>query len=195
MITQILRRIFLGVLFLCSLSAYAVPIIDQPMPSFDLPDVNGAKHTLDEYKGKVVVLAFVSVRCPFSRGVDPQMIALQKAYADKGVVVIGVNANASESVEEIKKAVDAMEWPGVMLRDEGNRYADVVGAKTTPECFVIDKTGKLVYQGAFDDRKQPETAGSVHYVENAVTAILDGKSVDPKQVRSWGCSIKRVSKS
>jgi hypothetical protein len=69
-----------------------------------------------------------------------------------------------------------------------------VGAKTTPEIFVVDKDGKLAYHGAFDDRAQPDKKGKTPYVENAVKALLDGKAVDPKEVKSWGCGIKRAAK-
>ena len=81
-----------------------------------------------------------------------------------------------------------------ILKDQDNKYADVVGAKTTPEVYVIDKSGKLAYHGAFDDRAQPDKKGTTPYVENAVKAVLDGKAAEPKEVKSWGCGIKRVAK-
>lgn len=167
------------------------PAIGEAFPNFSLPDLDGKTHTLEQYKGKTVVLEMCSIHCPYSRGADPHLIELANAYADKDVVVIGIDSHNSTTAEEIKKYAEEVKKTYPILKDEGNKYADVIGAKTTPEVYVINKEGKLVYHGAFDDRSDPTKKGENLYVENAVKAALDGKPADPNRVKSWGCSIKR----
>ena len=168
--------------------------LGKAMPAFELNDIDGAKHALSQYAGKILVLEFCNIGCPYSRGTDPDLISLAQNYAPKGVVVLGIDSNATNAPADIKKYATEKGKSYPILKDAENKYADAVGAKTTPEVYVIDKDGKLAYFGAFDDRAQPDKKGKTPYVENAVKALLDGKPVDPKEVKSWGCAIKRVTK-
>ena len=174
--------------------ALAAVEIGQAVPAFELPDVNGKTRKLADFAGKIVVLEFCSIECPFSRGADPHLSALAQRYAPQGVVVIGIDSHKSTTPEQIRKYAQEKGKTYPILKDAGNTYADLLGAKVTPEVFVLDKDGKLAYHGAFDDRKAPEEKGETPYVENAVKALLEGKPVDPATVKAWGCGIKRVEK-
>lgn len=163
------------------------------MPGFSLTDYEGVTHTLEQYAGKIVVLDFCSHKCPFSLGVDPDTAALARRYADNdAVVVLGIDSHYDTSAEEIRVYAEANSIPQPILRDPENRYADAAGARVTPEFFVIDPSGRLAYRGAFDNRIRPDSAGSRHYVADAVEALLAGEPVSPDQAPSWGCTIKRV---
>jgi peroxiredoxin len=174
--------------------AFAETTVGQAIPAFELPDLDGQKHSLEQYKDKIVVVEFCNIGCPYSRGTDPDLIALAQAYAPKGVVVLGIDSNSTNSVADIKKYAAEKGKTYPILKDQDNKYADALGAKTTPEVYVIGKDGKLAYHGAFDNRAQPDKKGNTPYVENAVKALLDGKPVEQKEVKSWGCGIKRVAK-
>lgn len=174
--------------------ASAAVELGAEMPDFTMKDVNGNEHSLQKYRGKVVVLDFCSHECPWSRGADPHLAALVKEYADKGVVFLGIDSHHKTTTEEIKKYAEEKELTHPILKDVNNEYADKVGAKVTPEIFVIDKEGKLRYHGAFDNRTKPEEKGSEFYTRMAIDAVLAGKVPDPQQVKAWGCTIKRVSK-
>ena len=167
------------------------PAIGATFPNFGLTDLDGKTHTLEQYRGKIVVLEMASMHCPYSRGTDPQLVELATAYAGKDVVVLGIDSHNSTTVEDIKKYAAEVKKTYPILKDEGNKYADTIGAKVTPEIYVIDKEGKLVYHGAFDDRADPTKKGENAYTENAVKAALEGKPADPNRVKAWGCSIKR----
>lgn len=168
--------------------------IGQEVPAFELPDVNGKMRKLSDFEGKIVVLEFCSIECPFSRGADPHLSALAQRYAPQGVVVIGIDSHRSTTPEQIRKHAQEKGKTYPILKDAENKYADLLEAKVTPEVFVLDKEGKLAYHGAFDDRKAPEEKGETPYVENAVKALLEGRPVDPAAVKAWGCGIKRVEK-
>lgn len=163
----------------------------QAMPEFKLRDLDGKEHSLSDFKGKIVVLEFCSHNCPYSRGTDPQLIALADRYADQGVVVIGIDSNTPNDVDSIRKYAEEKGKKYPILKDVDNVYADKVGASRTPEVFVIDREGKVAYHGAFDDRIKPENPGETPYVENAVKALLDGKPVETPTAKAWGCTIKR----
>ena len=77
--------------------------VGQAMPAFELADLDGKKHALSEFAGKVVVVEFCNNNCPYSRGTDPDLIALAQTYAPKGVVVLGIDSNTTNAVADIKK--------------------------------------------------------------------------------------------
>lgn len=168
--------------------------VGEPMPGFTLNDIYGKERKLSDFSGKIVVIEFCSQECPFSRGSDPHLSALAKQYAGQGVVVLGIDSHHGTTPEAIKKYAEEKGKTYPILKDTGNGYADAAGAKVTPEVFVVDQKGNVAYHGAFDNRKSPDEKGDIPYVENAVKALLDGKPVDPKTVKAWGCSIKRAPK-
>lgn len=166
--------------------------VGQKMPGFSLPDYTGEEHTLHDLKGKVVVLEFCSQKCPYSRGADSDLIALYKAHKDAGVVFLGIDSHRSTPPGEIKEYAGEIGKSYPILKDEGNKYADVVGAKVTPEVYVLDEEGTVRYHGAFDNRSNPEKKGDEAYVADAIQAVLAGEDVEPKRVKAWGCTIKRA---
>ncbi len=64
--------------------------------------------------------------------------------------------------------------------------------KTTPDMFVIDKNGTLVYEGAIDDQATPDHNPRMarNYVREAFNDLLAGKPVAVVQTKSYGCSVK-----
>jgi thiol-disulfide isomerase/thioredoxin len=164
----------------------------KPMPDFALKDCDGTQHTLTQYKGHIVVLDFCSIECPYSKGADPQLTALAAKYAPQSVVFLGVDSNKNSTPEQIKAYADEAKKTFPILKDVDNVYADKVGATVTPEIFVIDPKGVLVYRGAFDNRTAPTEVGKTCYTSDAIDAVLAGRPVSPSSVKAWGCGIKRV---
>lgn len=178
----------------CSSPTKALNIGD-PMPEFTLKDYNGNEHSLSKYKGKIVVIEFCSQECPYSRGADPDLAKLHAKYSSQGVVFLGIDSHFKTTPEEIKKYATENNKPYPILKDVENKYADQVGAKVTPEIFILDKEGKIAYHGAFDDRKGPDGQPTEKYTENAIEALLNGKPIEKKETKAWGCTIKRVPKN
>ncbi len=167
------------------------PEIGAAVPNFELPDLQGKTHTLEQYRGKVVVIEMCSQHCPWSRGADPHLVELSKKYADKDVVFVAVDSNKNTSAADIQEYAQGVGKTYAILKDAGNKYADALGARVTPEIYVVDKEGKLRYHGAFDNRVRAEDRGDDAYVDKAVQALLDGAAPTPDRVKPWGCSIKR----
>jgi hypothetical protein len=80
-------------------------------------------------------------------------------------------------------------WPYTI--DSKNELADAFGASRTPECYLFDSDGKLVYQGAIDDNPADQSKIKRKHLELAINEMLEGKDVTVKKSRSVGCSIKR----
>jgi hypothetical protein len=75
--------------------------------------------------------------------------------------------------------------------DNDGKVGKAYGAQTTPHIFIINK-GKVVYNGALHNDQQgvkPE-AEKRNYVDEALTAIMDGKPVPVAETKPWGCSVK-----
>lgn len=180
-----------------ALTAGAKPKALSPgveMPDFSLTDTSGKTHTLSEYRGKIVVIDFLSKDCPYSRGAAPYLSSVAKKYGEKGIVFLGINSNNGTTQADNAQYSESADIAYPILRDEMNEYADAVGATRTPEIYVVDKNGMLVYQGAVDDRKIPTETGETPYLTNALDELLAGKSVSSPHESAWGCSIKRVTK-
>ncbi|GMV91778.1 MAG: hypothetical protein AMXMBFR82_15560 [Candidatus Hydrogenedentota bacterium] len=174
------------------------PAIGSDFPSFSMTDYEGNAHSLDQYKDKVVVLSFTSQGCPYSRAADPIYADLMQDYKDDGVIFLSVDAdknNAPSDIEEYatSKNETGKKLPYPVLKDDMNKYADTMGATRTPEIYIKDKDGKLVYHGAIDNQKKTDDPEYVNYVKNALDEVLAGKPVSTPSKSAYGCGIKRAS--
>ncbi len=173
----------------------AGPKIGAAAPGFALPPAaGGAPVALKELlgKGKAVVVIFDATRCPYALGYKERVASMAKEYAGKGVVFVTVNSNKTEASEEV--AADAkkhgLDFP--VLKDEGNRVADLYGAKKTPEVFVLDPKGTLLYHGRIDEtHDDPKNVKSPN-LKNTLDAILACEPVPSAETKAFGCSIKRA---
>jgi thiol-disulfide isomerase/thioredoxin len=168
--------------------------VGSEMPNFKLTDYTGTTHQLSDYKGKVVVIDFLSDSCPWSRGAAPSIAKLAKQYEGNDVIFIGVNSNKGATPEAMKDLAVEMGIEYPIAIDEQNEYADTVGATRTPEIFIVDRDGTLAYHGAYDNRKAPKMVGDVNYARDAIDALLAGNRVTKPEVSAWGCTIKRAPK-
>jgi len=156
-------------------------------------DIEGTAHTFGDYRGKVVFVHFWSIVCPSEKLAEPRSIELQKAYGDKGVVQIAINANqgelrrAGESYADLKDHVQKAGVNFLVAVDPGNKISDLLGGQTTPHCFVIDKDGVLRYSGALDDDPRgAKGAATTQYVRDAIEAVLAGRPVATPTTKPYG---------
>lgn len=168
--------------------------IDKPAPPFTLKSSDGKEYNFENLKGtKAVVLMFISTRCPYSNAYNERMAKLFADYSNKGVVFLGIYANGTESLEDIKQHAQAKKFAFPILKDEGNVVADLYGAQVTPETFVLDNSLTLRYHGRIDNSHKIEEV-STQDLRVALDAVLKGEKVANKETKAFGCSIKRVKK-
>ena len=182
-------------------TAVAAPQVGQPAPEFTLTDSNGQSHNLSDFKGKFVVLEWLNHGCPFvQKHYDGgNMQGLQKEYTGKDVVWLSIVSSAPGkqghmSPEETNKAKEEKgASPTAVLIDEDGTVGKLYDAKVTPELFVINPEGTLVYAGAIDDKKSvdaADVAGAKNYVKQALDEALAGNPVSEPTTEAYGCSVK-----
>ncbi len=170
----------------------APPAIGATIVDFTLPDVDGKDHSLSSLKGKNgTVLIFIAVQCPVSNAYNERMEKLAQDYKARGVNVIGINANSTESAADVKRhaAEKGLTFP--ILKDNGNKIADSLGATRTPEAYFLDAGNKLLYHGRIDNNREMSQVESSE-LRDALEATLAGKPVVKTTANAFGCSIKRA---
>jgi len=182
-------------------AAFAQAVVGSPAAAFTATDSHGQSHSLDQYRGKYVVLEWHNQGCPYTRKhyVSGNMQSLQKEWTAKGVIWFTVISSApgqqgyvTDSDENAYLAQMHAD-PSAVLMDADGKLGHLYGAKTTPEMYVIDPNGKLIYEGAIDDRPTPDVSdikGADNYLSDALTEAMAGKPVVHSYTRSYGCSVK-----
>lgn len=198
-------RITCGVLALSAGLSFAETEVGKVAPEFSLPDTNGKTHSLAELKGKYVVLEWYQPDCPFVRKHyrSGNMQELQKQYTAKGVTWLSIDSSApgeegnypAAKLNEIATQDSASRT--ALLLDPTGEVGRLYGAKTTPDMYVIDPKGILVYKGAIDNKRSTDLADvktATNYVKNALDAAMAGKAVPTAATQPYGCSVKYASK-
>jgi hypothetical protein len=181
-------------------AALASAAVGQAAPAFSVSDLAGKPVSLADYKGKTVVLEWTNFGCPFVQKHyrSGNMQALQKKYSADVVwlAVNSTNKGAWDYTEPAKLAAQLKEFgaaPAGYLMDEPGRMGMAYGAKVTPHMYIIDGGGKVVYNGAIDDKRSTDVA-DVKTAKNYVVAALDdlkaGKPVSTPSTAPYGCTVK-----
>lgn len=184
-----------------AVSAFAAAEIGSPAPEFTLTDQNGKQHNLSDYRGKYVILEWFNKDCPFVRKhyESGNMQKLQKSYTDNDVVWLTV-------ISSVPGKQGYMTGEEIIAYNEANNVASTatlidsegtVGrayeAKRTPEMYIINPDGVLVYHGAIDSESGADISTiekAENYVVRAMTELLDGKPVSKELTKPYGCSVK-----
>lgn len=192
-------------LSLAAIVALTLPILatkpGDMAPDFKGTDSNGKTQTLSQYRGKYVVLEWANQGCPFEQKhyKSGNMEALQKQWTAKGVVWLSILSSAQgeqgyvtppEENDYLSKMHAA---PTAAILDPSGAIGHLYEAKTTPHMFVIDPSGKIIYQGAIDDKPSPDPdtlKGARNYVSEALEESMAGKPIAEPATRSYGCSVK-----
>ncbi len=166
--------------------------LGEAVTDFELSDTEGKSMRLSSYQGKTVMIHFWSATCPFVVRYEGRIQEIAKQYGEKGVTVLGIASNVNETQEKIRNvaAERAVNYP--ILLDPNQEIADQFGAVTTPHIFIIDREGKLAYEGSVDDQGwQEENPVTKHYAREALDALLSDSPVPHPQTQSFGCTVKR----
>lgn len=194
------RMIVNSILALCfsaSVAVAAVPeaTVGTKAPEFSLVDQNGATHTLSQYAGKIVVLEWTNPECPFVKRhyKAGTMKKLEATYKSKGVIWLAVNSTHFVGPEKLKAWSTEQEISYPLLNDQDGTVGKAYGAKTTPHMFVVDKEGKLAYDGAIDTDLYGDESDSKNFVALALDNLIAGAPVSISSTTPYGCSVKYKS--
>lgn len=170
------------------------PAIGSAAPGFELKTVDGKPFSLAdaEKANSYVVLMFIATQCPYSNAYNDRMRDMAAAYLKKGIQFVGVNSNNTESIEETAAHAKQHGFGFPVLKDPGNKVADLYDARRTPEVYVIGKDGRLLYHGRIDDNSSDASKVTSPDLKNALDALLAGQPVAKAETKAFGCTIKRV---
>ncbi len=165
-----------------------------PLPSFSLPAVDGKEYSEKDCMGaKGAVVVFTCNHCPYAKAVRPRIIRLAEEFQPKGIRFVAINSNNADrypedSFEKMKE--EQYNFPFPYMRDETQEVARAFGAVCTPDIFVYDGTGRLVYRGRVDDNWQDEAQVTREDLREALEALIEGREIPDPQFPSMGCSLK-----
>lgn len=200
---QLNHWIFVGVLWLGLLATAQASLgIDQSAPLFTGSTENGRKINLADLRGRTVVLEWIKQECPFVKKhyESGNLPNLQKVAVSKGIVWLQVMQQ--ENRKKTKIAVQAIVSPVVDTAQFATRIIDsdgsiskLYGATNTPEFFIIDARGVLVYQGGIDSIPSAEKADiavAENYLGAALADVSAGLTVSKPITKSYGCLVNHA---
>jgi len=169
-------------------------------PAFTLPDADGALHSLADAKGRRATLVmFICNHCPFVIHVADELARLGRDCEAQDVAVFAINSNnakkyPADGPAEMKQMAAARGYTFPYLIDADQSVAKAYRAACTPDFYLFDAAGKLVYRGQLDGSR-PGNSVPVDGkdLRGAIDALLAGEPVSNQQVPSIGCNIKWIA--
>ena len=172
------------------------PEAGNKTPEFTLKSFEGEEVSLSDYKGKIVVLEWFNDECPFVKyhyKTVTTMVALANKYKAKNVVWLAINSTNHTTPEQNKDFAAKYSLPYPILDDKPGKVGQAYGATNTPQMFIIDTKGNIVYDGAIDNSPMGRTpAGEelINHVDKALAELTSGKAVSVPKTDPYGCSVK-----
>jgi peroxiredoxin len=167
------------------------------VPSFVLPDSDGRPVSSDQVHGpNGLVVAFICAHCPFVRHIRSEFARFAREYQARGLGVVAVMSNdvgvfPQDGPAGMKQEAQEVGYTFPYLFDEQQEVAKAFRAACTPDLYLFDASGVLVYRGQFDDSR-PSTTVPVTGADlrAAADALLAGGELPSTQKASIGCNIK-----
>lgn len=171
---------------------------DMPKTDVKMKDISGKEITLkDAVKKNGLLVMFSCNTCPYVIKNQQRTNEAGNYATAKNIGFILVNSNEGQRSDEDSYAAmqqyakkQGYKWNYVV--DENSVLADAFGAKKTPECYLFNSDGKLVYHGAIDDNPSDESSVNRKHLKEAMDQLLKGEDISVKTSKSVGCSIKRL---
>ena len=166
-------------------------------PDFELPDPDNKVLSRDDLKGdKGLLVIFMCNHCPFVKHVAGELANIGRQYTDKGIGVVGINSNdisnyPDDAPPEMNKFADQYGITFPYLFDESQQVAKSYSAACTPDFFLFDAAGKLVYRGQLDNsRPGNEVPVTGSDLREAMDALCEDREISADQKPAIGCNIK-----
>lgn len=174
-----------GLLLLIAAGSYAQ---NQPLTNV----ANGQTVSIRDFKGaQGIVIIFSSNVCAYDGYYTERLRSLFAAYGTKvQFVMVNSYQEAEETDDKMKVKYEQWGLDVPYLSDKNQDWMKSLGAKKSPEAFVLDANGKVTYSGAIDDNPQLATGVKESYLKKAIDDLLTGKNIGTNTVRAVGCSIR-----
>ena len=172
-----------------------------PMREASLKNIDGTNVSIATAAGKKgTLVVFICNHCPWVKKWQGRIAAVGNDAVKRGVGVLAVNSNdpaayPEDSFEEMQARAKSVGYRFPYAMDETSELARAFGAVRTPEAFLFDVEGKLVYHGAVDDNANDPKGVKDAWLREAIEALAAGKAVPVAETKALGCGIKLREKS
>jgi hypothetical protein len=200
-----MKKILFAALPITAAAILAVSAISDPLPigasipnpDAKMKDISGKEVSFkDAMKKNGLLVMFSCNTCPVVHKYESRTMETAKAALSNEIGVILLNSNEAyrdngDSYEDMKSYAKKLGYNFNYVMDNNSVMADAFGANRTPECFLFNKDGKLVYHGAIDDNSG-NADNARPYINTAIKNLVKGDKIDPEKTKSIGCTIKRL---
>lgn len=157
-------------------------------------DLDGRQHSFGTTpNSRGVALVFLSTECPMCNEAIPRLNKIAALYGKQGIEFFGVLADRSVTRQQAVEHYSKYHIGFPMILDSANALRDLTGATHTPEAFVFDRAGKLIYRGLLDDsteRLGKKVVAKKHYLADALRAAIEGRRLPVASTTAVGCLIE-----
>jgi peroxiredoxin len=172
--------------------------IGDPAPKADvaMKNIDGKDVTIAGLKGeKGTLVVFTCNHCPWAKAWETRIVDLGNSYRKRGIGVVAINSNDPEAYPEdgyadMQKRAKQRKIMYAYAVDATSEIARAFGATHTPEAFIFDREGKLVYHGGIDDNAKEPQRVKQRWLRDALDAVIAGKAVALAETKAMGCGIK-----
>ena len=173
-------------------------VLGTPAPDFTLPNpATGKEVSRTDLRGdRALLVMFLSNHCPFVQHLADELAAFGREYQEKGLAIVGICSNdvtnyPNDHPDLMAEEVESRGYTFPYLYDESQEVAKAYEASCTPDFFLYDLDGLLVYRGQFDGSR-PDTGIPItgEDLRSACDAVVAGNRPSPEQRPSVGCNIK-----
>jgi mono/diheme cytochrome c family protein len=166
------------------------------LPKQALRGIDGQRIELTAPPHGAMAIIFYSTECPISNSYSPTLATMAESLQGKPVKWLGVCVDPDMSDSEVATHAHDFSLKFPVVHDRHGSLARKLGAKVTPEAFVIDSDSKIRYHGRIDDqfvaRRKRNANPSGSELKDAIVAILSGKAVTNEYVEAVGCPLPEV---
>lgn len=166
------------------------------LPGFELPDGEGRIHRHAALPGpKGLFVIFICNHCPYVKHINAALAPLGAEFAAQGVGMVAISSNdvasyPADAPELMVTHAAEHSYTFPYLYDESQAVARAFDAACTPDLYLFDAHGKLVYRGQFDDTRPGGAPATGNAIRAAVATLVAGEPPLTKQLPSVGCNIK-----
>ena len=166
-----------------------------PMKDVKMTGVDGKSVTIAGVSGKKgTLVVFTCNHCPWAKMWQTRVTEIGNTAGKAGIGMVAINANdpaeyPEDGMDGMKQRAKELGIKFPYVVDATSDVARAFGASRTPEAFLFDAGGKLVYHGTVDDSPKDASAVKDAYLKDAVSAVSTGKTVTTAETKAMGCSI------
>ncbi|MGI1678599.1 MAG: redoxin domain-containing protein [Cellvibrionaceae bacterium] len=179
--------------------------IGDSLPEFEnLLGTDKKLYSSKDISEDFIVLVSLSNMCPFSNGIENDLIKLADELKNQSVKFIAVNYNMNkgDNMIAMQQRDKQYNYNFIYLKDDEQNLGRQLGTTVTPEFFVFDKNRKLIYMGLLHNSPaMAQRDKSVYlkgeptdfYVRDAIIATTNNTIIEPSETRAYGCSVEYLS--